>query len=540
MPLARKKNYKAEMQSVTKGLEAVEDGLVILLPKNPRKVGKIDHAQYMGVGFDAWAVQSAHVIRALLNSGNFSIATLIGYSSNGLRYFLAFLKGGALDSPPSVPNSLEKRHLERFVSWLKLKYPNGATAKNCYTAFKSLVISLIEYSFIEASQDDLLPDIPFPNNAKTIVDTKPLTLAEMQRLISALKVDLISIHKGTFVGNAAEAMTALFLITAARSGINTTPLLEMTRDALQPHPFIPNLRILTTVKRRGKGAQSKTIRQTEIHDEYSAIPLDGVAVVNKALAISAPLVELAPEELKSHIWLYRSGQPGREHIIVSLSAGSVFQSTKSICERHSLKDDKGESLVVNLMRLRKTMESRLWKLSGGDLLEVSAVMGHSPGVADNHYLKINDEIKTEGAIFVGEAFPDQLRGLNVTPTPPGGCKDSLYGSLAPKDGVTHCSEFIHCLTCPSYAIVGTLEDLYRLFSYQQFLHAEIEYFLTDEWEAWRQRQSSIIALIDDFTSRKFSQALIGEARAKAEESPHPFWSSKIKLMKKIRGGSLVG
>lgn len=50
MPLARKKNYKAEMQSVTKGLEAVEDGLVILLPKNPRKVGKIDHAQYMGVG----------------------------------------------------------------------------------------------------------------------------------------------------------------------------------------------------------------------------------------------------------------------------------------------------------------------------------------------------------------------------------------------------------------------------------------------------------------------------------------------------------
>ncbi|GGJ54700.1 hypothetical protein GCM10009085_54820 [Pseudomonas avellanae] len=44
----------------------------------------------------------------------------------------------------------------------------------------------------------------------------------------------------------------------------------------------------------------------------------------------------------------------------------------------------------------------------------------------------------------------------------------------------------------SYAIVGTLEDLYRLFSYQQFLYAEVEYYLTDEWAAWRKRQFNYI------------------------------------------------
>jgi len=205
-----------------------------------------------------------------------------------------------------------------------------------------------------------------------------------------------------------------------------------------------------------------------------------------------------------------------------------------------LKDDQGKPLIVNLSRLRKTMESRLWKLSGGDLLEVSAVMGQSPSVADNHYLKINDEIRVEGAIFVGSAFTDQLRGINVTPTPPGGCKDSLYGSLAPKDGVTHCSEFIHCLTCPSYAIVGTLDDLHRLFSYQQFLRAEMEYFLTDEWAGWRKRQGDFIRLIDEFTSRKFNIELIEAAKAKAKMSPHPFWGCKIEFMRKIRGGDLVG
>ncbi|MBV0934885.1 site-specific integrase [Marinobacterium weihaiense] len=465
------------------------------------------------------------------------MATLIGYSVNGLRSFLGFLGGGSVESPPVTPNNLTKRHIERFVSWLKLKYPNGSTAKNYYTSFKSLAIVLADYGFIENNIDDLLPPNPFPNNARNTKDADPLTMGEMQRLLGALKSDLVAIHKGTFLGNGAEAMSVMLLITAARSGINTTPLLEMARDALKPHPFIPNLRLINTIKRRGKGAQNKTIRQTNLLDEFNAIPLDGVAVFNKALEMSEPLVAMASEEIRSHVWLYRSGQRGGENKIVTLTAGTLYVSTKSLCERHALQDDQGNRLHVSLSRLRKTMESRLWKLSGGDILEVSSIMGHSPAVADNHYLKINDEIKVEGATFVGEAFPDKLRGVDITPTPPGGCQDSLYGSRAPKDGITHCSEFIHCLGCPSYAIVGTVEDLYRLFSYQQFLYAEVEYFLTDEWGKWRERQFSYIRLIDEFTSKKFNVALVSQAKTEAERAPHPFWAKKIEFMEKKLSGS---
>jgi hypothetical protein len=535
--LARQKNYTATLQSITKGFEAVEDSIKIDLPRNPRGYRQIDHSQYLGLGFDAWAIQSIHVIRSLLQGGNFSVSTLIGYSVNGLKCFMSFLSGGSVKSPPVTPNGLTKRHLERYVSWLKLKYPNGSTAKNYYTSLKSLVIILADYGFVETSIDDILPPNPFPDNAQNTKDADPLTMGEMQRLLGALKSDLVAIHKGMFLGNGAESMAVMLLITAARSGINTTPLLEMTRDALKPHPFVPNLRLITTIKRRGKGAQSKTIRQTNLLDEYSAIPLDGVAVLNKAFEISKPLVALASEEISSYVWLYRSGQPGGANKIVALTPGTLSLSTKNICERHALQDDLGNRLQVSLSRLRKTMESRLWKLSGGDILEVSSVMGHTPQVADNHYLTMNDEIKTEAATFVGEAFPDKLRGINITPTPPGGCKDSLYGTLAPKDGVTHCSEFIHCLGCPSYAIVGTLEDLYRLFSYQQFLYAELDYFLTDEWEAWRKRQSNYIQLINDFTAKKFDEGLVKQAREKAELAPHLFWAKKIEFMKKKQGGA---
>ena len=233
--MARQKNYTASLKSVTEGFEAVENNICIDLPKNARNHKKLDHAKYLGLGFDAWAIQSLHVIRVLLHGGNFSVATLISYSSNGLRYFLAFLAGGAVGSPPATPNNLTKRHLERFVSWLKLKYPNGSTAKNYYTSFKSLVIVMADYGFVEGDLDDLLPPNPFPNNAQVTKDADPLTIGEMQRLLSALKADLVAIHKGTFLGNGAEAMTVMLILTAARSGINTTPLLEMKRDALQPN-----------------------------------------------------------------------------------------------------------------------------------------------------------------------------------------------------------------------------------------------------------------------------------------------------------------
>ncbi|WP_432218605.1 hypothetical protein ACREYJ_04575 [Pseudomonas kribbensis] len=532
--MARKKNYTADLQVAAKDFENAEDEMIVWLPRNPRHSRKIDHAKYLGSGFDSWAIQSIQVIRALLNGGGSSVTTLVGYSS-GLRCFLGFLGSGVLEFSPENPNDLTKRHLERFISWLKLKYPNGSTAKNYYTSFKSLLNFLMEYGFVEISAEELFPPNPFPNNDERTKDASPLSVGEMQRLITALKLDLISLHKGTFRGNSAEGMTVMLLIIAARSGVNTTPLLEMHRDALQPHPFIPSLRIINTIKRRGKGAQIKTIREADLLDKYNAIPLDGVAVLNKALEMSESLVKLAPAEISSYVWLYRSGQRGASNNIVALTSGTLNVTIKKFCKRHALNDDQGNRLVVTISRLRKTMESRLWKLSGGDLLEVASVMGHTPQVADNHYLKINDEIKMEGAIFVGEAFPDKLRGLSITPTPPGGCKDSLHGSLAPKDGVTHCSEFIHCLSCPSYAIVGTVADLHRLFSYQQFLHAEIDYFLTDEWAAWRKRQINYIQLINDFTASQFDHELIERAKHQAAVSPHRFWATKIDFMRKKRG-----
>ena len=386
----------------------------------------------------------------------------------------------------------------------------------------------MDYGFIDQTPEALLPANPFPMNAKVTRGETSLSQAEMQKLATALKADLIAIHHGRFVGLESEAIAALMLIIGMRSGINTTPLLEMKRDCLDPHPFMPNLMLVKTFKRRGKGAQSTSLRQTHVHDRAATIPMDGVAVLKKVLALTELLVPDAPEAIKDRVWLYRSAQRGKgKGKVLCLNVGNVSELTRAIVQRHRLVADDDSPLRVTLGRLRKTMENRLWQLSDGDLLAVSAVMGHSPQVADNHYLRLDERTKAEGAKFIGEALPAKLRGQDLVPTPTGSCKDSLQGAHAPKDGSTHCAEFTHCLGCPSYAIVGTVKDLHRLFSFQRFLMSEMRYYAKEEWHEWQGHHRDLIAQIDRITVDNFFPEMVEQARALAEKDPHPFWAIRM-------------
>jgi len=529
--MARAKDYKAKTPAITIDLAADSDasGAIVALPPNPRNHNIIDLRPWLGHGFDDWVWAAATVLKARLHSGNYSVASIVSFAANGMKVFLPYLTGNQGGIVPSRPSDMTATDVVRYIAWLRLKYPNGSTAKNYYSAFKSVLVGLMDYGFIDQSHDVLLPANPFPMNGATTRGEAPLSQSEMERLAAALKLDLIAIHHGGFSGLDSEALVVLMLIVGMRSGINTTPLLEMKRDCLGPHPFMPNLMLVRTFKRRGKGAQLTSLRQTHIHDLAASIPMDGVAVLKKVLGMTQNLVAEAPDGIKDRVWLYRSSQRGDlKGQTLCLNMGRVHENTKAIVHRHGLFADDGSVLRVTLGRLRKTMENRLWKLSDGDLLAVSAVMGHSPQVADNHYLHLDERTKAEGAKFIGEALPGKLRGHDLVPTPTGSCKDSLQGALAPKDGSTHCAEFTHCLGCPSYAIVGTVKDLHRLFSFQRFLMSEVGYYATDEWSEWRLHHQDLIARIDQIAYDNFIPEMVAQAKALAEKNPHPFWAIRMR------------
>ena len=529
--MARAKDYKAKTPAITIDLAADSDasGAIVALPPNPRNHNIIDLRPWLGHGFDDWVWAAATVLKARLHSGNYSVASIVSFAANGMKVFLPYLTGNQGGIVPSRPSDMTATDVVRYIAWLRLKYPNGSTAKNYYSAFKSVLVGLMDYGFIDQSHDVLLPANPFPMNGATTRGETPLSQSEMERLAAALKLDLIAIHHGGFSGLDSEALVVLMLIVGMRSGINTTPLLEMKRDCLGPHPFMPNLMLVRTFKRRGKGAQLTSLRQTHIHDLAASIPMDGVAVLKMVLGMTQNLVAEAPDGIKDRVWLYRSSQRGDlKGQTLCLNMGRVHENTKAIVHRHGLFADDGSVLRVTLGRLRKTMENRLWKLSDGDLLAVSAVMGHSPQVADNHYLRLDERTKAQGAKFIGEALPAKLRGQDLVATPTGSCKDSLQGALAPKDGSTHCAEFTHCLGCPSYAIVGTVKDLHRLFSFQRFLMSEVGYYATDEWSEWRLHHQDLIARIDQIAYDNFIPEMVAQAKALAEKNPHSFWAIRMR------------
>jgi len=207
----------------------------------------------------------------------------------------------------------------------------------------------------------------------------------------------------------------------------------------------------------------------------------------------------------------------------------VAYGIAELVKRHDLKGDDGKPLHLNLSRLRKTLENRYWAISGGDLIATAALMGHDPKVADNHYLACTQQMR-ENATFVGEALADIYdRGevvkkvIPILPgkSPTGRCKDPYHGDKAPKNGEP-CDDFFSCFTCKSYAVVGSPEDLHRLFSFYWFLEREMNLARTQDW---REEFRNTMNLVDRFTADKFDAQLVAEAKARAKVEPLKFWAS---------------
>ncbi|MVW72776.1 hypothetical protein [Bordetella sp. 15P40C-2] len=449
---------------------------------------------------------------------------------------------------PSKPVALARKHIVGFVDWLKKRYPEGTSAATVYGHIRPLLEWMIDQRLIAAESSTLFPTHPFgvrrPKKAP-----QPMSQAEIKRLADALKTDLVAIHKGRFQGPDSEALTVAFLVVAMRTGINTTPLLEASRSCLEVNPLMPNTMLLRTFKRRGGGSQTQTLRTPKTTQTDVVVPMDGVGVLKGVLARTEALAAIAPEGFKDRIWLYRAKSRRTFGSLLVLDQERLNTCARQFSKRHGLRSDDGDALVPSVQRLRKTMEMKLWHLSDGDLIAVAAAVGHTPAVADRHYLSLTDEMKADAVRFVGLALPGVLRGepadvektipihmlATIQRTPVGRCGDSVHGGFAPNNGVDHCSRFTDCLTCPTYVVVGSVQDLHRLFSFQAYMQAEIEYLTGSDMAAWREHRRNLIALIDDFTSTKFAASVVQEARSLSLVSPHPFWAARMQSLQRRQG-----
>ncbi|MFI5444286.1 hypothetical protein [Polaromonas sp. UC242_47] len=523
-------------------------------------------------GIDPWVWAAVEVLRSILLSGTRETSTVTGYKVF-LQYFFRFLTEGRTFPRVASPAELTSLHVQEFSGWLRkqgqLNRWSTDTARKCFCAVKAVLLEMFVQGLVpgEPKRYFFRGVLPWDFSSKQTA----MSEAEQERLAQALKQDLIEVYHGRLTLSRRDIQAVRLLLVAIRQGCTPTPLLEIRRDAVAPG-LLPGTIRIRTFKHRGRKVRSGIGRSMpDATEEDMAFALSEGAVLNRAIDDSKELVSEAPAQYKDRIWLYRSQSPRHGYKVTCLTRETLQVAISSLIKRRDLRGDDGKSLKLNLSRLRKSYFERSFRHADGDLVITANLMGNTPSVAGSNYAIMNEHRKAEAAEFMNGDFTafmratDSINGgdacsnhLQVIPIKPfeGGsrraptqtalasCQDTRMGANAPRDGHNHCDRYVMCLFCPSFAVVGEVDELWRLFSFQVFASEELDHLdgtlgpqRTDDavLEEMRDRYCLAIPYIDDFTKRQFAASRVGDARSKTAVGLHPYWVHQIHMSRKARG-----
>lgn len=599
--MSRKKNYNVDQDraadvvvattSLKKPTPTVDDTYIdlrALLGPDARSVANrhrvMDFRDWLGRGIDDWVYAVGFCIKAMLRSGSRTVASTSTYFVN-IRHLFEYLTSRPqtpVAPRATTPSALTPLHVQHFIGWLENRAHESGwtiwTLRTTYNSTKTVLSELIALGFIpgEPSRFFKRGAIGWRGGESRQVS---LSDAEQERLAKAIKSDLVAIHHDRLILPHSELQGLRLLLVAHRQGLNPTPLLEMRRDAVSTG-FLPGTIRVPTTKYRGKRIRSSVGRASRVEQEEKSsdsqdffFDLSEGAVLQQAIASTRDLLPEAPPHLQHLIWLYRAASTaGATQIgsITCLNASSLTKSISRLTARHELRGDDGLPMRVNLSRLRKSRFDRALRAADGDIAITANLMGNTPRIAASHYPSMNAARKAEAAGFMNNDYTALMRtetestqrpGIRPVavhplkaanggptyqlpaPTPVSRCKDTVGGEFAPHDGLSHCDRYVMCLFCSSFAIVGTAEELWRLFSFQAFARAELEYLeeamgqerTTDGLlEDLRDRYRVAIPYIDDFTHQQFAASRVAQARAKTAAGLHPYWQHQMMMSRRAR------
>nr|MBF4237277.1 hypothetical protein [Vibrio anguillarum] len=237
---------------------------VVTYPSLGSKVGNgsnFDFTPYYGKGYDDITNRVYYTAKALLRNTNaFTEETQNTYLRNGFCYFAQYLElfrhsvGEDLTQDDITP-----RLIEQYLLHLKGSEFKPSFQKALYTHLKSLLVRMKEKGYWPLIDDinlnsDFFPKNPFPNSGKHAKGERPLTPYEKRQVVVALKQAVKPIYQKRESLSGYE-LTLCLLAVAIQTGINTSPLLNMTTDALTDHPLKDNRKLLTVFKKRGNAKQ---------------------------------------------------------------------------------------------------------------------------------------------------------------------------------------------------------------------------------------------------------------------------------------------
>ncbi|RMU69042.1 hypothetical protein ALP24_01852 [Pseudomonas syringae pv. aptata] len=459
---------------------------------------------------------------------------MVSYCGDGLTNFLNYCVLNALAFERELTlNDLNRSLIDSYLSHIAGLGMAITAQKNYYAKIKAVLVALGHRNLFPLNtigDAATFPRNPFPNiNRKTKGETA-LSKRERQEFAIALRQAIKPLWSdGVSLTNDLLAYALLFI--ALHTGRNATPLLEMGRNCLRPHPKEDTV-FLVLWKRRGYNTSKVAVRSESkaerVLEAMPSVRMNVERLIRRIMALTAPLDAEAPDDLKGHVWLHRLRATESAGKVSALTPGAMARSIALLVAQYNLKDSDGKPLRINISRLRKTFANRIFELSDGDLSTTASALGNTPRVTDQNYLAPSENARRNwrfmGEVLVGELLTATI-GATYKENPLGRCGDPVNGQFAPKrDGAT-CMNFLNCLRCKDYAV--TAEDLHKLFSF--YFRVLGERTRMDK-RRWAREYAHIPRLIDHYIVAEglrrgiFKAAAVDAARERARTQPHPFWS----------------
>jgi len=504
--------------------------------RNSSSTRSFDFARWYGAGIDPITYACQRQIERFLagQDGAIAVTTAAHHCTIGLRYFLDYcLLRAAAFGRNLVLADVNRDLIDGYLRHLTGLSLATISQKNVYTKTKSLLTALGRrglFPLVPSGDTATFPRNPFPNSNRKVKGETALSKRERQAFTKALREAIRPIWSDNPLVTGYLLVAAL-LIVALHTGRNTTPLLEMGRDCLRPHPK-DNTVFLVLWKRRGYNTSKVPLRSESDAErllEYTpSVRMNVERLIRRVMVLTEPLDSDAPGDLKGRVWLYRRRSTESVGQVTSLSAASLEKEARSLVAKYGLKDSDGNPLRINISRLRKTFANRIFELTDGDLATTAAALGNTPQVADRNYLAPGPDARRNWK-FMGEVLVQELQthtiGETYKDTPMGRCADPVNGQFAPKRKDANCMSFMNCLRCTHYAV--TAEDLYKLFSF--YFRVLGERSRMDK-KRWAREYAHIPRLIDKYIVAEglrrgiFKTANVEAARERARSQPHPYWS----------------
>lgn len=504
--------------------------------RNATSSRSFDFARWYGAGIDPITYACQRQIERFLagQDGAVVTSTVSGYCNNGLRNFLdcCVLRATALGRNLAL-DDVGRDLIDGYLVHLTGKGVTTTAQKSIYTQTKPILLALGRRGLIlviTSGDAATFPPNPFPNSNRKSKGETALSKRERQSFTVALRQAIKPIWADDALVTG-ELLGLALLVVALHTGRNTTPLLEMGRDCLRPHPKDDTV-FLVLWKRRGYNSSKIALRAESdaerLLESTPSVRTNVECLIRRVMAMTEPLDANAPDDLKGRVWLYRRRGNNGTGRVTALESEAVAWVANRLVAEHGLTDSDGKPLRINISRLRKTFANRIFELTNNDLVATAAALGNTPRVTDQNYLAPNENARRNWQ-FMGEVLVQEMlnRRIGVTykDTPAGRCADPVNGQYAPKRDDSICMSFMNCLRCQHYAV--TAEDLYKLFSF--YFRVLTERSRMDK-RRWAREYAHIPRLIDHYIIAEgirrgtFKAAAVEAARERARSLPHPFWS----------------